>query len=223
MSFLASQRIQRVTLEVPHHGTAWAHVETEAGPVATGPATLTVGDVVMMGAVVPGQSGDNGPSSWVGIWRNGTAWDTVLPSRPAYQNDSGVRLLTVLVQLADDCGAVIAAPPDMAMGPFWARAARDASGKRRTGRNELDALVKGRYLAPWWIDSIGVTRFGNRPGIPVPAAARVTVRDLTRGSRVVGTESPVAFMPGNVFEGTPIERVIIRESSAKITVQTWTS
>lgn len=213
----------RVRLEVPIYGSAWAHVETENGAVTTGPATLVVGDLALVGAVVGGQAGENGPSSWAGIWRSGTAWDTVLPARPAYQNDSGVRLLTVLNQLASDCGAVIIPPTNATMGTFWTRASRSASGKRRTGRDELDALIKGRFLAPWWPDPLGVTRFSPRAGIPVVAASRVTGRDLTRGSRTIGTESPLAFTPGNIFEGEIINRLIVRETSAKITVETWTS
>lgn len=223
MSFLASQRIQRVALDLPRYGSAWARVETENGAVANGPATLIVGDLALIGAVVDGQSGENGPSSWAGIWRSGTAWDTVLPRRPAYQNDSGVRLLTVLNQLASDCRAAIVPPSNATMGAFWTRASRGADNKPRTGRDELDALIKGRFLAPWWPDPLGVTRFSVRAGIPVVAAARVIARDLTRGWRTMGTESPLAFTPGNVFEGATIERVIVRESSAKITVQTWTS
>ena len=223
MSFLATQRIQHVALEVPRYGGAWARVGTELGPVAPGPATLKVGDVELLGTVISGQSGDNGPSSWVGIWRSGTAWDTVLPARPAYQTDAGVKLLTVLNHLANDCGAAIVAPTNSSIGNFWIRASRDASGFPRTGRDELNAMIKGRLLSQWWIDPAGVTRFNERHGVPVTAAARVTKRDMTRGSRDIGTESPLAFMPGNIFEGATIERVIIRESSAKISVQTWSS
>ncbi len=223
MSFLSTQRIQRVTLEVPRYGCAWARVETQLGAVSPGAATLKVGDVEMIGAVDAGQSGDNSPSTWAGIWRNGTAWDTVLPPRPAYQNDAGVKLLTVLNHLALDCGAVIVAPANVTIGTFWTRATRGASGKPRTGRDELDAMVKGRLLSQWWVDPLDVTRFNVRSGVAVTASAQVTGRDLTNGYRSIGTESPLAFMPGNIFENATIERVIIRESSAKISVQTWTS
>lgn len=223
MSFLGSKRILRVTLEMPRYGGAWAKIATEAGAVAVGPATLTVGDLALVGAVVDGQAGEDGPSAWVGIWRSGTAWDTVLPARPAYQNDAGVKLSTVLAQLAKDCGAVIVQPTDRTLGAFWTRPTRSASGKPRTGADELAALIKGRFLEPWWVDALGVTRFGTRTGVAVTAAARVLDRDRTRGTREIGTESPAAFAPGGTFEGATIAHLTVREHSAKITVETRVS
>lgn len=223
MSFLASQRIQKVALHVPP-GSAWADVETESGAVAPGPATLMVGNVALIGTVLPGQSGENGPSSWAGRWINGAAWLTVLPPRPPYQNDGGVRLSTVLDALAKDCGAVIVKPSsDPFIGPFWTRALVNADGSRRTGRDELAALVRGRFVEPWWVDPLNVTHFGTRPGIPIVAAHRILSRDLAHGLRTIGTESPLAFMPGNIVEGQTIARSIIREVQSNLIVETWTS
>jgi hypothetical protein len=224
MSSLGAQRIQTVELHLPRYGTAWAKVATQNGTVSPGPALLTIGNLPHVGTVIDGQSGINGPSAWVGIWRNGTAWDTVLPPRPAYQNDAGIKLSTILTDLAKDCGrAVIVQPPDAIVGAYWVRASRAADGRPRTGRDELAALIRARILPAWWVDPLDVTRFGVRVAPPVTAATRILGRDLTRGLREGGTESPLAFMPGASFEGQVIERVIIRESSGKLSVEPWTS
>jgi hypothetical protein len=87
----------------------------------------------------------------------------------------------------------------------------------------LAALIRARVLPAWWIDPLGVTRFGIRVAPPVTASTRILGRDLTRGLREGGTESPLAFLPGASFEGQVIERVIVREDSGKLSVEPWTS
>lgn len=223
MSFIGTQRIHKVTLHVPRWGAWKARVQTEAGPVPVGPTVLRIADMVLVGAVLPGQSGDNAPNAWVGIVEGGAAWNTVLPSRPAYQNDSGVRLKTVLADLATDCAALIEHPVDVAIGTHWTRQRRRADGSPRTGRDELAALVRGRVVMAWWVDYAGITHFGDRVGPPILATARVLKRDLDRGRREIGTESPLAFLPGATFEGATIERVIVRETPGDLRVETWTS
>ncbi len=225
MSDLAGQRLKKVELHRPRWGAAWARVSTELGAVPGGPATLTVGDLALKGTVIGDRSGEDAPSSWSGIWVNGAAWDTVLPARPAYQSDAGVRLKTVLKDLAADCGGpAIVQPTDAALGAFWARPRRNGDRSLRTGRDELAALVRGGYVpAPWWADDLDVTRFGGRTTGEIAAASRVTARDPVQGMRFLGVDSVAAFVPGGTFEGARIGRVVIREADGDgFTVETWT-
>jgi hypothetical protein len=224
MSLLNDRRIQRVDLTWHRYGTARARVETIGGAVPAGPATLTIADLVMPGTVLPGRNGDNGPGAWVGIFETGAGWDTVLPAtRPPYQVDAGVRLKSILTDLAVDCGMSVALPADASVGAHWCRARRGGDDKPRTGRDELNLLVKRRHILRWWLDLLGVTRFDVRATGPVKATARVIDRHLDRGVRILGIESPLAFAPGGTFEGATIETLVVHEDGGSLTCETWTS
>ena len=223
MTTLGKERLSRVELVWQRYGTSWARCSTELGAVPAGPASLTIGDLTLQGVVVAGRIGETAPSSWSGIWVNGAAWDTVLKVRPTYQNDDGVRLKTVLKDLALDCGgAPLVQPADLSVGPFWTRPKFNADKSRRTGRDELNAIVSARAMAPWWVDVAGITRSSARTLGEVAAISRVTARDLTIGMRRASVDSPAAFVPGSTFEGARIGRVIVRESDGQgFTVETW--
>ncbi len=220
MSQLGTQRIQRAELHYPRYGTAWARVSTVANAVPAGTATLTIGDLVLAGTVLPGRGGEDSPSSWTGIWVSGAGWDTVLPVRPPYQNDSGVRLKSVLSDLAVDCGVSVTLPADAPMATHWLRATHTDNGAARTGRDELAILMRRGYIPTWYVDPQGITRFATRASGAVKATVRILSRDLARGRRTVGLESPAAFVPGGTFEGAIIERVVIREDAGKLTLET---
>lgn len=224
-STLGAQRIQKVELSWPARGGAWARVSTEIAAVPPGPATLTIGDLSLVGHVLPGRAGDDAPSSWSGVWKSGAAWDTVLPRRAPYQSDDGVRLKTVLATLALECGGVpFVQPADRSLGPFWCRPRVTASRQPWTGADELAALADARAILPWWVTAAGVTRFDARPTGTVKASARVSGRTMTRGVRVVGVDSPLAFAPGLSFEGAIISRIVARETGGgPVTLELWTS
>lgn len=223
MSTIGTASIQRVELHWPRYGAAWAHAWTATGAPAPGPATLTIADLNLVGTVTP-QSGLDGPSAWSGIFVQGDGWNTVLPARPTYQNDAGVRLKNVLADLAKDCGGLaIVQPADASLGTYWTRPVLTAGGKPWTGRDELAALVRSGLVPPWWADPLDVTRFGGRTSGPVTAAARVVDRDLTRGRRMLGIDKVAPFAPGGTFEGVTIEKLIVREDDGAITCETWST
>ncbi len=221
MSTLGVERIKRAELHYPRYGTAWARVSTVANAVPAGPATLTIGDLALVGTVLPGRGGEDSPSSWTGIWVNGAGWDTVLPARAPYQNDSGVRLKSVLSDLAVDCGVSVTLPADVPMAAHWLRATHTGNGVPRTGRDELAILMRRGYITTWYVNPQDVTVFAARTSGEVKATVRILSRDLARGRRVVGLESPAAFVPGGTFESAIIERVVIHEDAGKLTLETW--
>ena len=77
------------------------------------------------------------------------------------------------------------------------------------------------YITTWYVSPQGVTVFAPRSSGEVKATVRILSRDLARGRRVVGLESPAAFVPGGTFEGAIIERVVIHEDAGKLTLETW--
>lgn len=223
MSTIGTASIQKLELHWPRWGNAWARIITATGAPKPGPATLTIADLSLVGTVTP-QSGENGPAEWAGIFVQGSGWDTALPARPPYQADAGVRLKTILADLASDCGKVaIVQPPDASVGPFWLRPTLSARRVPWTGRDELAALVRGAYVEPWWTDPKDVTRFGGRTSGPVTAPSRLITRDLQRGWRKLGIDKVAPFAPGGTYEGARIERLIVREDGDSLTCETWTT
>lgn len=212
MSTLGAQRLQSVTLHWPTWGQWWARVSTEIGTVAAGKATLTIGDLSLVGTVLPGRFGESAPSSWEAIVTGGAAWDTVLPPRAAYQNDDGVRLKTVLGDLARECGATIVQPKDAPLGAYHARPLVGPTNRPWTGKNELDTMVRAKSIGGWWPDAGDVTRFGARPAGDVTAEAREQPGAPTRGLRVIGVDSVAAFAPGRTWKGVIIARMVVRET-----------
>lgn len=223
MSTLGGITIQTVELHIPRWGGARARIETADGAVPVGPATLIVGNLSLVGNVVPERAGENAASSWVGIWESGFAWQTILVGRTAYQNDDGVQLKSILTDLARECGRVaIEQPTNRSVGAWWVRKRLGPDRKSRTGADELAELGRAGYLpGPWWADVDGTTRFGGRTAGAVTVEARLLGRDLDAGRREIGTESPAAFLPGGSYDGATIGRVVIRERNAELRVETW--
>ncbi len=224
MSTLGTARLQAVELHWPTWGAWWARCSTEIGVVPPGKATLTIGDRALVGTVLPGRFGEGAPSSWSAIVTGGAAWSAVLKPRAAYQNDDGVRLKTVLGDLATECKATIVQPPDAPLGAYYARPSTGATRRPLTGKDALDALVRARILAGWWVDALDVTRFGPRPAGDIVATVRKMPSDPTRGVRVVGVDSVAPFVPGLRFEGVTVARMVIRETGhAPPVVELWDS
>ncbi len=224
MATLGAARVQSVELHWPTWGSWWARVATSEGTVPPGTTTLTIGDLALVGTVLPGRFGEGAPSAWSAIVKGGAAWDTALPARAAYQSDSGVRLKSILTDLSRECGAALVQPTGASVGTYWARPLTGPGRRPWTGRDELTALVRARHLAGWWVDLLDVTRFGPRPGGTISADAREQVGTPTRGLRVVGVDSVAAFAPGKSWKGAMIGRMIVRETGeAPPVLELWES
>ncbi len=234
MSTIDGKTIQRVRLHLPSAGGWRADVSTTEGAPRTGVrVALVVGGLSLVGTVWPSRAGQDGPAAWHGVAFGGSGWDTYLgKSHASYQGDPGVKLSTVLGDLAADCGETLAAKGqpgaavDVSLGPWWQRPI-DVPGdptRRYRGREALAALRAGGYVGPWWVDGVGVTRFDARPAAAIPdAKARVLGRDLALGRRTIGTDTAALFVPGAVFEGKVIRAVVLSETSGELRLESWES
>jgi hypothetical protein len=230
MSTLNGKPLTRCELRIPRYGQWQADVDVDTTATLAGRVTLIVGDLQLVGDVVPGRAGFDAPARFRAIVKGGLAWDTLLTmttARPArsYQSDSpnGVRLKSILLDLAIDCGGVsLELPADVRIGAAFSRLASTPSAPLR-GVDVLAALVARGRILPWWVDLAGVTRFTTRTGPAVTAAARVLARDLGAGMRLLGVDSASAFLPGGTFEGVTIGKTIIRETKGELRVEVWES
>lgn len=221
MSNLDGAAVTRVSLTLPYGGTWSADVTIEAGKAGpSGKCSLTVGDLTLAGSVIRGGVSD-GTSTWRGWIEGGAGWAADLRAR-SYQSDApgGVRLATVLLDLATECGETLALPADVPIGAAYVRPGSTPL-RPYTGRDALTALVARGLLARWWVDVDGTTRTTARAGGSAVATA-VLSRDLSRGSRKLGAVASVkALLPGVSVDGGAIRRLYVTETAGALTAEAW--
>jgi len=235
MSALGSSRVSRLQLSIGRTGTWRAEVWLEQGIASLGRAVLSVGDLVAKGTTYRG--GDDAPDAPHVVHEGAPGWDRPVEAETtaadgvaivstsgavSYQADSGVRASTVLRDLARRAGEPVELPRDVALGKHWTCIA-SRPGEPLRLRDALAALAKVRAVEPWRVDLDGVTRFGERAGAAVDAAAvNVIGRDSAAGLAVVGADAFAAILPGATFEGATIERLVVTERPGNLQAEIWT-
>ena len=219
MSTVGTAHAHTLRLTVPQYGQ-WrldAVLEGGAAPAEGATVSALVGDLALTGRVL--RAGNDAPDRPHVIVIGGLGWERPLATPVAYQSDAGIMLSTVLRDLATRAGETIEQPADVPIGLAY------ATGSRRTVRDALTAIVAAGYAQPWRVDSDGVTRFGARTGGTISARATVIRRNLGVSLRVVGIDSPAAFLPGNVLvdgdASIGITRLVVDEATNRLEVEVW--
>jgi hypothetical protein len=217
MSALNAQRLVAMHLHVPPSGGWLADVTIESGGVpALGPATLTFGDTRLVGTII--RAGLDAPDQPRATVAGGAGWRNVLPSPGAsYVNPGGVRLLTVMRDLATIAGELYDAPADAFLGPAYQWDAGRPGASLRC-RMVLADLVQRGALPTWRVAPTGRTRFDAWPALGASDAhGRIVHRDADRGMRVVALDTVTsAFLPGATLEGAKIARVTFVEKDSEL-------
>jgi hypothetical protein len=126
-----------------------------------------------------------------------------LPAKPAYANDAGVKLSTVIGDAARECGETLGAIPTGTAGPHFVR----AEGPAVRVLHELAERA-------WYVDEAGVTQFGRRPKVTYSGGAtRVTPVDLSRGTVDLAPTTIADLLPGVVIDG--LEAVDVEHTSTR--------
>lgn len=216
MSTLNGAAVVRAEVSIPRLGAWSADLVLAATEVPSGAVVLAVGDLELHGTV--SLAGLDAPGKVHVSVVGGAGWDRDPAAPISHQSDGGVRLSTVLADLAKSAGQAIEQPTDRTIGERFAAPA----GTRH--RDVLAVLQRAGYVPPWRVDPDGVTRFGARVGTPVTARATELHRDAGLGVVTLGVDSPASFLPGNTLEdGSTIERLNVRETSGKLEVDAWVS
>lgn len=215
LATIGNQRSTRGQLYVPSYGAWTAYVHTDNETLLSGVATVSIGDLTMTGTIVPGQSGISASEGYYAV-QGGIAWETRIGQR-AYQTDasSGVRLKTILRDIAQDAGVDVATvdfPPDVRAGSSWERLPGLA-------RSALDVLRDSGLAPPWYLTPAGRTVFAARATGEIREGARVKRRSLDLGIRYLQVDSYAPWVPGLSFEGATIGAVRFRWTSETATVE----
>jgi hypothetical protein len=219
VSKLGSQTVMRSVIYIPEWGGWHADATLDSGAVPTGEATLTSGTLVLKGRIQ--RSGFEAPGKPRAIIFGGLGWQGLITAPISFQSDAGVRLSTVLSALSKGSGQAIEQPRDTTIGVYFECVA-SRPGEPTRWADVLAELVRDGYSPPWRVDPDGVTRFGARTPKEVATRATVLHVDAGVGFTTYGIDDPAEFLPGNTVNGTPIARVVIRETSGKFEVDAYT-
>jgi hypothetical protein len=227
VSTLDAARVLKIhVLHVPPAGGFYAELHLDATTLpALGTATLTVGDLSLVGTVTASAFDDHpiGGAKPRVVIEGGAGWMRPLPAPDRrYEAADGVRLLTVLRDLADLVGEPYDAPTD---APLPATYRWPASTPREpvTGADVLADLMTRGAIPTWRVEPGGRTRFDAWPSLgAADAVGRVMRRNLARGRRTVGLDNRVAaFLPGSALEGVTTRRLIVRETASKLEAEVY--
>ncbi len=176
-------------VNLPAWGCWHAEAHLDGDVTLSGSVTLKIADLELKGAVLSGGP-MQGRSSYRIVGGAGGWGRTV--SEKGYANDAGVKVATVLGDVAITVGETLGTVSQLLrVGPAFARMAGPAS-------KVLDLVAP----KAWYVDEAGVTRLGARAaGALVGKVTRITPVDLTRGKVVLAAEQIATILPGLVVDG----------------------
>lgn len=232
MAKLGARRVTDLELTVPPAG-GWlttCHLDSGAPPAA-GAATLIVGDLQLVGRILPGRGGTDSPDRPAVVVAGGYGWRTPLPAPGgSFGSPSQVRLSTVLRALVAIAGESYDPPPEALLGAAYGW---DAStpGRVIRCRAVLADLVARRAIPMWRVDpATGRTVFTPWPTLPLADAHGVVDdRELARGVLHVKLSSEAAAwlpgarvtIPGPAPRIFTVARTVYTEHDGELTAKVW--
>lgn len=218
MSLLGARRVTELHGTFGPAGGYRFELRLDSGaPPAAGAVELNLGDLVVAGRVLEGRGGSDAPELPAVVFAGGAGWETRLAAG-GYASPSGVRLSTVLADLARACGELYDAPAEAKLGPEYGW---DAG---QTGADVLADLVARGAIPLWRVDP----RTGRAVNTAWPAIGaadargRITSRDLARGVRYVAlAESVASWLPGATVQGSTVRRLVLHEAEGSIRAEVW--
>lgn len=209
-STLNGQRATSVKLWLPAWGRWFAEVSIDGESAIAGAASLVIAGSTFSGTVLSG-----GPFKGRAMYRivgGRGGWGRTVKAR-GYANDAGVKLSTVLRDVATDAGEQLDlanVSADTRLGPSYARP--EGAARRVL---ELEA-PRG-----WYVDEAGVTRIGRRPSVPFTGKATVETVDRARALVRLAVDAIAGLVPGAVVEGLEAVDVIHEVSSGGVRSTVW--
>lgn len=225
MSTLGALRVLTLDVHIPPSGAWFGTVTLNASELPPiGPTTLTIGDLVLVGGVIRADFDDHpGGGRVVATVRGGAGWRLPVTHAGSYGTTAGVRLSTVLADLAAMAGEAYVAPADVSLGVAYAWQMHTPLGPVH-GEHVLADLVDRGFLPTWRVEPFtGRTVFSVWPAIgPADGRGRVVDRAGSRGRRTVGLDVQVAaFLPGATLEGVTIARTYLHESAGSLQAEVY--
>lgn len=200
MSFFASLNGEQIVsgrFTIPYFGVWTGQVELATSAPAVTLASVVVGNLSLT-CKSKRTAAYGGTRSYLLAGGNG-GWSTLVGDQ--YYNDpSGVRLSTILGDVASACGERVAVAQDRVLGPAWTRMAAK-------GQETLRALLG----AAWYVDPTGTTQCQDRTAKgAITTPFTVENYNAAQGRVTIATEDLASWMPGRKFSAPvmPSENVV---------------
>jgi len=224
---LAGLDVLVADVQIPPSGAWFATCSLNASALpALGGASLTIGDLVLVGAIIRADWDDHpGGGRVVATVRGGAGWRLPVKRAGSYSASGGVKLSTVIADLARMTGEPCAAPVEASLGTAFAWPAHTPLAPVH-GSHVLADLVARGFLPTWRIEPFtGRTVFTSWPALTAAdGRGRITGRARDRGRRTVGLDVQVAaFLPGATLEGVTIARTLVHASASELRAEVYES
>lgn len=191
----ATSRIVSARITLPSWGAACGDAQLADDDAVPERGALTIGNLSLVMTAIRGAtpSGAFAGSRALRLVAGAGGWRQPA-ARAMYADVNGVRLATILRDVAAKVGEAVSLAAPYAtnvVGLFWAREEAPAS---RTLRNTVGTA--------WYVDAAGVTQIGDRPTVPITSEFVPTFKPEL-GLWTIATEDPLSWVPGATFT-TPL-------------------
>jgi hypothetical protein len=183
----AGLRITHGVISIPYVGLWAADVKLADSTVAPSRGSVVLGSLTLVGAL--GRSGALGGSRGIAVNGGAGGWRTTIPAL-GYANSAGVRLATILEDVAREIGETVAG-----------YSTSDTVGAHYARHSGVAAMVLRDLCPIWWVRPDGVTTTEARSTAAISTPFQIESRDGANGKITVSTERPDDWMPGRTFAG----------------------
>lgn len=180
------------SLMVPLVGAWTADLELANGEQVSGLVDVVIGNLTLKGTVY--RSEVYGGQIRARIVGGYAGWRTQAPPQ-GYGSGSGVKLSTVLNDLAAAVGETLNVAADTSIGNAFARVNFSTS----VASDVLWQLMQLGFMSGWYVDPAGVTQTGAWPATTVATSFMPTNQKTDAGVIEVATEDYAAWLPGCSF------------------------
>lgn len=220
MSTLAGLPVIRGETTIPPSG-GWfgTYLLNSSTLPALGPTALVIHDLVLVGRIIRRDFADHpGGALVTATVQGGAGWRLPVTRAGTYASSGGVRLSTVLRDLAAMADESYTAPAEVTLGTAYTWQAHTPTSPVH-GADILADLVWRRFVATWRVEPFtGLTRFDAWPSLGrADGRGRIVARDLARGRRTIGLDVAVrACLPGATIEDALITRTVLQETASDL-------
>lgn len=210
--FLAvnGHRATRLRLVVPESGAWVVDADLAEAPGLSGAVTVTLGALELVGTVQ--RSGAFALETRARVVAGAGGWALEAPAAH-HHNDAGVKVSSVLTQLAAAVGETMGDFPDRRLAADFVRP------RARAAR-----VLEGLFPGAWWVDYDGVTRAGDRGAIAIATEIDLISYDPRERIAVLAAEDLRTVLVGATLEDVRLARplriraldVVVRDQDLRV-------
>lgn len=189
-------RIISGALSLPLYGVWVADLVLQTTTALSGPVTLLVGNLTLVGAVYR-------QAVFAGLLEcrlvaGAGGWNKSIQAQ-GYNNPAGVQASQVLSDAAAAVGETVVVAVPSTVGNQFARFGDSPTMPGKAGR-----VLRSVAGQQWWIDAAGVTHVGPRPSVAIASPFTVEEFHGSSGTLRIATEDPASWLPGNTFTSATV-------------------